>query len=232
MTPDFPLSKTLDPADFGELEGELKVIDAYDAAKGQHPMRRWEYAMAHRAVTEWRAWRAPTRFDPPEEDLPLIGDVGGAGSRFPFTLRTCSSCVWIIDAAVTPPMDPPDERLQPAKFTVEEFAAYASHNQFDVLTAISVLEHVQEISPFLRACHMLLKPGGLLFLTMDYWDKADPDTAHFHWMRERIYNPDSLRQLKIRLREIGFRSFGRSDGDYHGDTVYDYSFCSLAMVRR
>jgi cyclopropane fatty-acyl-phospholipid synthase-like methyltransferase len=95
-----------------------------------------------------------------------------------------------------------------------------------------VIEHVEEIRKFFRACHMLLKPGGLLFLTTDYWDAEGDDTAHFHWMRKRIYNAERMRKLQGDLRELGYASFGQADWAYHGPQVYDYAVCSTAMVKK
>ena len=230
----FPLSKLMDPqVDFPLLAKELRVVEAYDALRDQHPLRAWEYAMAHKAIGDWQEARDATPMAALEGTLdPLqLCDVGGAGSRFYHSLLAVTSeDIWVIDPAAPP--DPAHGQWQIYQGTVESFAATNRHNQFDALTCISVIEHVPNLRAFFRACHMLLKPGGLLFLTTDCWNCEGPDTAHFHWMRERIYNPGSLQKLTGSLRELGFKSFGASDWAYKGDHLYgSYSFASIAMVR-
>jgi SAM-dependent methyltransferase len=226
----------MDPMDVLELEPERQTIFRYEATLGQHEARWWEYAMAHRAIATWYEsvgeyleGRSPQVIAGTGGPL-LLADVGGAGSRFAQSLVALTSeDILTIDPE---PRAADLSRVVPYVGTVEQFAAQMSHNQFDCLTAISVIEHLENVIPFLRACHMLLKPGGLLFLTTDCWNKEGEDVAHFHWMRKRIYTPESLGRLMKRCRELGFGAGSRCDWTYHGDTVYDYSFASLAMVKR
>lgn len=227
----FPLSKCMDPeVDLFELATERTVVDAAQATEGQHPMRVWEYAMAHRAIGDWQ--KAQQQADGYVEHALCICDVGGAGSQFALSLSSLStSDIDIVDPAI-PQGIITAGHLRWIGLNVETYAGDAPHDQYDVLTVLSVLEHVQEVRPFLRACRMLLKPGGLLFLTMDCWNCSGPDTAHFHWMRKRIYNPDLIRKLQQDLRELGYSSFGRGEWSYHGNFVFDYSFGSLAMVKK
>ncbi len=41
---------------------------------------------------------------------------------------------------------------------------------FDYITCLSVIEHGVDVHAFIAECARLLKPGGKLFLTFDYWD--------------------------------------------------------------
>lgn len=218
-TQPFPLSKFLHPEDYATLAAERSLVDRLKAVDGQHPHRAWEYSMALYALAAWSRDTMPTA-------ALKLADVGGAGSGFVYAVQTLSADpVIVID-----PNLPPGHI---GKRTVEDYAAArAGVDQFDAMFVLSVLEHVAQPRPFLRACTHLLKPGGLLFLTVDAWDKHGPDTAHFHWMRQRIYNLDTIIKVQQDLRDFGCRSFGGSDWEYGGDQVFNYSFASVAMIRK
>lgn len=219
----FPLSKTANLDDLLLIDPDHAVTVAVpDLLEGQHPIRLWEYTMAHYAIREWMS--ATMGFDggPPE-----ILDVGGAGSQFWKLLQTLTtSPVGLVDPNL------PESDAQHFKGTLETAAATLTHGWTDVITCISVIEHLEMVKPLIRAAHMLLKPGGLFFLTTDCWNSEGPDTAHYHWMRKRIYNPGEMRKLAQTAREVGFQSFGKSDWSYNGHTVFDYSMASLAMVKK
>lgn len=214
------------PEDDAQLQSYYdRVLRCPAALEGQAPIRQWEYAMALYTIDGWV--HGPVA-QPSYTGGPLdICDVGGAGSQF-----------WQLLAPLTPHgivLVDPDAAAQPgvrvSAGSVEAYAASAPHDAFDILTCLSVIEHVEEVRTFLRACYSLLKPGGLLFLTTDYWDAEGPDTAHFHWMRKRIYNADRIRRLLEDLRAIGYKSFGVADRKYHGNMCYDYSVASIALVK-
>ncbi len=226
-----PASKVCDlKGDAPLLADAYQTLDRYpDLLAGQHQIRQWEYGMALHTIRGYMdaQLRHDSGWGPPR-----FLDVGGAGSHFWQPLMDLSSeDVWIVDPAMDPSQSFPGQ-TQPCRHTIEEIAANMAHGQFDVITAISVIEHVEEVRAFFRACHMLLRPGGLLFLTMDYWDVEGEDLAHFHWMRTRIYNADRVRRLAADLRELGYKSYGTADWAYHGPQVYDYSVASLAMLKR
>jgi hypothetical protein len=217
------LSKTLDPADFTELAEELKIVDQYfTSAREQHPMRRWEYAIALRAVREWHPPVAPT----------VIYDVGGAGSPFSSMLDHIAMPANIVD--------PDIEHHKGYRATLDEFVQGGSRLAHAVF-CLSVLEHVDDLDQFLYHLSCLVAPGGLLFLTMDYANDLGDinsggwpiDNFHFHWMRKRIFNAWTLgRVVAGPLMQLTFSHLGDADLTWHGPQVYNYTFASLALVKR
>jgi len=219
MAEPIALSKTLDPADFALLAPELTVVDEHFASdRPQHEMRRWEYALALRAAYQWmtgRDYRYPR----------AVADIGGAGSPFRLMLGAqARSHVEVID---------PDLNYPLAHYLT---AVDTEPQLFDLVTCLSVLEHVDELDRFCYHLGCLVAPGGLLFLTMDYCDDpsyTEPeDHYHFSWMRKRIFNAETLGRIESAFYGRDFSHFGAIDDAYHGPQVYDYTFASLALVKR
>lgn len=80
-------------------------------------------------------------------------------------------------------------------------------NQFDLIVAISVLEHIQEIHKFLTEIHRVLKPGGTLLVGMPAVNKfmgylfsaigfSGIDHHHVTTPEEMNASADTLFQLK------------------------------------
>ncbi len=182
----------------------------------QHPMRRWEYASALDALITWKVFDAE-----PFGVKPLALDVGGAGSPFIYMLEPHFALVHVIDP-------------EASGTRIEDLPVVGPGA--DALFSISVLEHVEDPYSFLEACVRHLRKGGLLFLTVDAWDPPvngaqAPDTAHFHWMRKRIFTAESLRHTMDFLHTLGCRPFAGIDLEYKGNTVYDYTFASICMTK-
>jgi SAM-dependent methyltransferase len=219
-----PLSKTLDSADYLDLAPELVLVDRhFHAVRPQHNARRWEYALALRALATWEL-SAPTG----RLQSKRLADVGGAGSPFTHMANTRNWNTTIIDGAAPSGM----EYGRFASVELEEYMETAGRLK-DAVVCLSVLEHVEDLNQFCYHLACLVAPGGLLFLTMDCWDKEGPDTAHFHWMRKRIFNPLVRADLADTFCRRDFSRLGETDWDYHGDQLYgSYSFASLALVKR
>jgi SAM-dependent methyltransferase len=203
-----------------DLRRFLPTVDTWFASGvEQHPMRRWEYAMALLARACWYAHLAwlPDMPSKLPGSSPKFLDVGGAGSPLHRMLDPTGGEVYIVDPKF-------HMTIEQAKFSA------------GAIFSISVIEHVDDVTAFLEACARNLVHHGLLFLTMDAWDppvdqEHAPDTAHFHWMRKRIFNPRTVGHLMDELQPLGFVPFGGVDLEYKGNTVYDYTFASLCMVK-
>jgi len=236
------LTKTADPADFTMLTQELNQVDRYPIGHEQHPMRRWEYAMCLRAI---RAWCVDPSVPPVpihhevvrggvhEGELTRAGwfvlDIGGAGSSLRDVLTDLGMVVYVIDPRSS-------HHLTLEKLVAGNHEDSRVPTRAPIVTCISTVEHVpvDGLDRFLDCLCRAVLPGGLLFLTSDIQEGPTPrDEKHFHWMRERIYDPESWFALGRRLiADNGMELFGASDPMYHGDHVYDYSFASMALTRR
>lgn len=210
------LTKTLDPADYPLLLPELSIVDEV-GIENQHEARRWEYALGLHAVRLWQK-------QDPKRGNTTVGavDVGGAGSNFNSMLsRLMKAPTAVVDPAVNIAVEDLDGSV--------DFSSY-------VVTCISVLEHVEDEWRFLGALDRLVRPGGMLFLTMDCADGSygDEDRAHYHWMRKRIYTPHTWMELARRFTEEGGYEFlGDYDFSYNGHQLFgSYSFASLALRKK
>lgn len=76
-----------------------------------------------------------------------------------------------------------------------------SENSFDIVTLLDVLEHVEDDDKALRDIHRILKPGGLLIMTVPayqfLWSEHD---VALHHKRRYILN-----RLVLQMEEAGFK---------------------------
>lgn len=214
----FPLSKVMDvQADLPQLAEELAVVDAVGIGSQASEYRRWEYAIALRAIRQHgRSVREHV-------------DVGGAGSLF-----------WKMVHADRPLGAEPRNTLV-VDPDAEEQLTLAEHVQSnpvlaDVVTCLSVLEHipVRETEQFCYHLGALVAPGGLLVLTVDFAEDGTTDPHHFHWMREQIFDRDKmLRLMAYTFAPLGFGWLGPYSYEWPGPAVYpNYTFASLVLTRR
>lgn len=201
------LSKTLDPADLlGPLAPALVDVDAIPLGN-QHPMRRWEYALALTAI--------PRTLQPQR-----VLEVGGAGSPFAAILRALGHSVTEID---------PKLNMDLATYRASTPPGDAEHA---IVTCLSVFEHVERPITFLQDLAACVAPGGVLILTFDYHPSMALDACHFSWMRQRIVTLPMWRQMAQVLRAQHLSIFGGWDRAFYGPQVYDYTFASLVMQKR
>ena len=210
-----------------------------EVLQGQHPVRAWEYSQALRALERWeqspRAAKARAGY--------TIADIGGAGSHF-WQALAANGRTLAIDL-VDPAAPVPDEDGVPVELlsgphvranqaTLAQWAAPAldMREVYHAVFCLSVIEHVEDVGPFLNDLRSLVRPGGLLVLTCDCGPIFPPDIYHFYWMRRRIFTPAMLWALAEISRDAGFQPLDPFDVEYRGPTVYDYTVASLAFVRK
>lgn len=104
---------------------------------------------------------------------------------------------------------------------------------FDVVMCISTIEHVDanRHDDVLREMHRIAKPGGLLFITSDYFRSGEVGHAQHAASPYRdgqmtAYTKESVLNLP-NIIDVEF--VGETDLDYRGDFVHNYSFVNICL---
>jgi SAM-dependent methyltransferase len=76
---------------------------------------------------------------------------------------------------------------------------------FDAVTCLSVLEHGVNLSRYLTEASRILKPGGLLITSVDYWQAPiDCGGKSFYGMPVKIFSKAEILQFVSLAHDIGF----------------------------
>jgi SAM-dependent methyltransferase len=76
----------------------------------------------------------------------------------------------------------------------------------DVAVSISTIEHGVDIKSFLAEARRILKPGGLLFMTTDYWENKIPTNGvRVYGLPWQVFCRDQLETLITAAGEIGLK---------------------------
>ena len=217
-------SKTVEMSDYPEIRDEVRSLIRFEAElRGEgitfnmpHTHRFWEYGSALKAMREAGLM----------EQRPRVLDVGcGHG---PFGPWLASLEVGVDEIDPSPSVESRAElraRLthQDCLFESKALLSLPDAPLYDAVFAISVMEHVpadQQAASWQKLTS-LIRPGGLLFCTMDYGeaDSANRDA------RELIFNEVAVREVVEEL--AGTFEFDEIDYAVHGNEVFDYTFFRL-----
>jgi SAM-dependent methyltransferase len=242
------LTKTVQDEDYKLIEGEvLQLKDCYKALADRgvkieigHEHRYWEYGMGLKAFHDWNY---ESKVDNPSivdvgAGLGLLGPSLAWGEHLGITEVEPNSAYehdrHLCNAILLGLKTPGNTWINASLKTFREW-----HNTsyfYDVVFCISVIEHVAADHEFLKSLADMVKQGGLLFLTTDIMPTmppAPPKNGYvFDNLREHNYTLSDIIKKISYLNELGFEIFGDADLRYHGDKVFDYSFCSIAMRRK
>jgi len=166
------------------------------ALHAEHEDRHWWYAARRRIVLA--LLRSELRAAPPRRPLDLL-DVGcGAGGLLKL-LSEFGTAVGV---------DPEPAAVQHARKanvsvhlgSLPNALPFASERRFDVITILDVLEHVEEDTASLQTLYALLRPGGVMLVTVPafrfLWSGHDVVNEH-----KRRY---TRRDLSDKLVATGF----------------------------
>jgi SAM-dependent methyltransferase len=108
---------------------------------------------------------------------------------------------------------------------------------FDAVTCMSVIEHGVPLEPYFREMYRLLKPGGLLITSTDYF--AEPiDTADksAHGAPIKVFCKQEVEQMLTLAKQCGFEKTAEIDLNTTEKTVrwdkYDLDYTFLIFTLR
>ena len=122
-------------------------------------------------------------------------------------------------------------------YRVDNFLGTSFADQsFDAVTFISVMEHGFDGPAYLREAVRLLKPGGYLLSSFDYWpEKIDTGNTRFFDMSWTLFSREEVEELISDARQYGFRPVGDSAPAASGRPIrcagFDYTFGWLALQK-
>lgn len=171
-----------------------------------HASKQWEYPYALSMLPDSGGGRLK------------IADIGGGRGVLAWYMAALGHDVTVYDInydSYTPP-DSPDTAAF-VRFALENgfkaeygdmFRLPASSETFDVVTCISVVEHIGQKQEALKEMLRILKPGGRLILT---YDLAENPASHNVGFRQDVFAPEHIGSL--------LREFGLAVGEIYGKSA-------------
>lgn len=224
-------SKTLDPQDYQNFNNSSYIENILNLLEGiahryEHPHRAWEYGLSLYTIQNF--------FE--QEEISLL-DVGGGGSVFDPVAASYGMHVTVVDpgdcsgwvAGQNQRLIESNPAIQPINYIQEDFMTWQSDDKFDVVTCLSVIEHVSNDFDFISKMASFVKKDGLLIITTDYHESGMPQ-CDGHII---TYNEDSLKYIAKKLDNLDYlvdsnesKVTNYVDG---GDYVNGYNFASLIL---
>ena len=101
-------------------------------------------------------------------------------------------------------------------------------NSFDVITCLSVVEHQVDFDKLAKECSRLLRKGGVLYITHDYWnpkvDTTDVGTK-LYGLRWNILDASDVSLLEVALGKQGLNMTSNMDWTTQNAVIND-QFCA------
>lgn len=223
--------RELERPGFRELNRRLEAIEREDDALYFHPGKHWEYPWAMERL----------RAEPGARVL----DAGCGASVFPVWLARCGFRVTALDLA--PPAGLAERLGEPIEYVSGNLTEMPFPDaSFDAVFSISVIEHLgrEGIAEAMRELTRVVRPGGQLLITTDYYEDAGAELWHdkngvrfpVEWsfcdepqLRELIIGAPGLRLDGALDLAADWDAIRPAMRDFHG---YPYTAVGLAFIRR
>lgn len=129
------------------------------------------------------------------------------------------------------------------QFSVQDLTKTRYESKFfNTITSISVIEHNIDLVAYLEEMARLLRPGGLLLTSTDYWSEPidcggiypyGPDGGEM-----KVFDPNGIREFVRLGEELGFKLTAPLELDTNEQAIHwervdrSYTFMFIAMRRR
>lgn len=235
-----PYTRSLHPDDY-EFLPHVEALRVFQAGMERagvphrewHPHRFWEYGSI---LQQLSAFGVPSNSE--------MIDVGAGASFFDPYLALLYPRLCCTDSMkygdVTPLVDAQRRYYGVAlplyDLTLEnmgprpEIGWGDATDKFDVTMCISTIEHVDDHDAAMRELVRITKPGGLVFITSDYFrDLPQWEASPSRHLQVTPY----MEKFVLGLPEkFGLEFCGETDLAYRGDFVHSYSFCNLCLKKK
>ena len=112
-------------------------------------------------------------------------------------------------------------------------------NRFDAITCLSVIEHGVDVNRYFKEASRILKPGGILVTSMDYWTTPiDTGGQVAYGVPIRIFNRTEVKKMVEQALEYDLELVGKLDLNCRNKVVswkqfdLDYTFLYFTMRKR
>ncbi len=115
-----------------------------------------------------------------------------------------------------------------------------AYESFDAITSLSVIEHGVEPEAYVREMSRILKPGGLLLTSTDYW--TEPVSVRGVSKKKRfglpwkVQSPDDVQEIVNMARRWGLEPTGPIDFSVQNKVVRwegkEYTFINFALKKK
>lgn len=108
---------------------------------------------------------------------------------------------------------------------------------FDAITCMSVIEHGVPMEEYFREMYRVLKPGGLLITSTDYYpEPIDTRGKMAHGAPIKIFSKSEMKKMLVQAKVCGFQATGEIDLDSDGRPIrweaYDLDFTFVIFTLR
>lgn len=214
---------------FDKLREFQREIDKKGCPKRKdHEHRDWEYASLLAMMEALHLPKSTT-----------IHDTGSGGSFMPLYLASEGYSVSVSDSMAYGDIEPMLQEqciklglsIPMHKAAVEELTA-EKHGQYDLTICVSTIEHVgaELFDEALRGLVRITKPGGLIYLTSDYFQNEEQgEKSPFRSIQHTLFTETLVLDIPSRI-PVNF--VGGTDLTYMGDFVWNYSFVRMLLRKR
>jgi SAM-dependent methyltransferase len=109
---------------------------------------------------------------------------------------------------------------------------------FDAITCLSVIEHGVPLKAFLKESHRIMRPGGFLIVSTDYWNnRIDTQGKKAFGVEVKVFTQEDIQEFIDLARKIGFTLTGNVDFTTEEKAVHwqdvglDFTFIVLALQK-